>query len=492
MAPSPVSGWRGAGRITRWLRFRLTFSYVIFFALLLAGVGLLFRGVLNSILNDQVSAILEEEWGAVKGYLSIEKQVPTWSFDRDDPEEAFFVERLRKVCLIAGANGQVLEISEEYKLLGAEPPDRIRAAMAANLSGTAIRRSSDGTPYMVRSGMVIDEKRPFYVAIGKSLADNEAILRRFTTYYFALLPAMILACSLLGWFVSKRALSPLTELAQSTEAISGSNLSMRLPQRGAGDELDHLIATFNRMVERLEESFKQTRQFSTDVSHELRTPLTVVRGQLEVALMTADNVEQYRDAIMKSLEDVERLSNTIRALLHLAQAESGQLQLHPLELDLAGLIDTISDHFLILAEAKAVRLSAQGPAPCPIEADRVMMERLVSNLVSNAIKYTPAGGEISLKWSAEGGRIELEVADTGCGIPAAALPHIFDRFYRVPGQDPEKGLGLGLSFAAWIVKAHNGTIDVESRVGAGTRFRIHLNRHFGVTKDSFGSSDLSS
>jgi signal transduction histidine kinase len=208
--------------------------------------------------------------------------------------------------------------------------------------------------------------------------------------------------------------------------------------------------------------------------------------------MTADNVEQYRDAIMKSLEDVERLSNTIRALLHLAQAESGQLQLHPLELDLAGLIDTISDHFLILAEAKAVRLSAQGPAPCPIEADRVMIERLVSNLVSNAIKYTPAGGEISLKWSAEGGRIELEVADTGCGIPPAALPHIFDRFYRVPGQDPEKGLGLGLSFAAWIVKAHNGTIDVESQVGAGTRFRIHLNRHFGVTKDSFGSSDLSS
>ena len=489
MGPSPAVSWRRAGRITRWLRFRLTFSYVIFFALLLAGVGLLFRGVLNSILDDQVSAILEEEWGAVKGYLHIEKQNPTWSFDRDDPEEAFFVERLRKVCLIADASGNVLEVSEEYKQLGPEPPARIRAAMAANLSGSAIRRSSDGTPYMVRSGMVIDEKRPFYVSIGKSLADNEAVLRRFTTYYFSVLPAMILACSLLGWFVSKRALNPLTELALSTEAISGSNLSMRLRQRGAGDELDHLIATFNRMVGRLEESFQQTRQFSTDVSHELRTPLTVIRGQLEVALMTADTVEQYREAIMKSLEDVERLSNTIRALLHLAQAESGQLPLHPVELDLAALIDGISDHFLILAEAKAVRLSCQGPAPCLIEADRVMVERLLSNLISNAIKYTPTGGEITLKWASEGGRVELEVADSGCGIPAEALPHIFDRFYRVPGQDPEKGLGLGLSFAAWIVKAHNGTIDVESRVGQGTRFRIHLNRHFAGPPDSFSSSD---
>lgn len=491
MAPSPGLGWRGVGRITRWLRFRLTFSYVIFFALLLASVGLLFRGVLNSILNDQVSAILEEEWGAVKGYMRIEKQKPLWSFDRDDPEESFFVERLRKICLIADAGGTILEVSEEYKQLGPEKPTQIRSAMAANLSGTAIRRSGDGTPYMVRYGIVIDEKKPFYIAIGKSLADNDAVLARFTTYYFSFLPAMILGCSLLGWFVSKRALIPLTELAQSTDAISGANLSMRLRQRGAGDELDHLISTFNRMVERLEESFKQSRQFSTDVSHELRTPLTVVRGQLEVALMTATNVEQYREAIMKSLEDVERLSNTVRALLHLAQAESGQLRLHPVELDLAALIDTIADHFLILADAKAIRLTTRGPAPCLIEADRVMIERLVSNLVSNAIKYTAQNGEITLAWTAHSDDLLLDVIDTGTGIPPEALPHIFDRFYRVPGQDPEKGLGLGLSFAAWIVKAHNGTIEVQSKVGEGTRFRVHLNRHFGPAIDSFGSPNAS-
>jgi heavy metal sensor kinase len=489
-----------ARRITRGLRFRLTVIYVALFAVILTGVGLFFRGVLDSIQNDQVSALLDEEWAALRAYLKIQRQKNgtlkhVWAFDHEDPEAAMIVERLRRVCLIADSNGTVMEASADYASLGVEQPDEIRGLIAANRVSLSIRPDERGTPYMIRSGVIVDEKKPFFVALGKSLAENQAVLKQFTTYYFSLLPVLILGCCLVGWFASKRALSPVTELAEKTDAISGTSLSLRIPLRGAGDEIDHLISTYNNMVERLEQSFNQTRQFSTDVSHELRTPLTVVRGQLEVALMTANTTDQYRDAIVTALQDVERLSNTVRALLHLSQAESGQLTLQRTEFNLSELAADLSEQFQLLADNERVTLETNLPKNCPISADRVQMERLISNLLSNAVKYTPAGGRILLSAHRIGDEVELLVEDTGQGIPADALPHIFDRFYRVPGQhvDPEKGLGLGLSFVAWIVRAHDGTIDVESTQGVGTRFRIRLPASVPETraelKETYGVGD---
>jgi signal transduction histidine kinase len=249
---------------------------------------------------------------------------------------------------------------------------------------------------------------------------------------------------------------------------------MQIPSRGAGDELDRLIESFNRMMERLSCSFAQIRQFSTDVSHELRTPLTIIRGQLEVALFTAKTTEQYRDAMINALEDVERLSNIIRALLMLSQAESGQLVLKRTSVDLAEAVRDLVEEFQIPAEANGVELVAQLPERCPIMADRIQIDRLLSNLVSNAVKYTPSGGKVRVKLTGPGEEVELVVADNGVGIAPEHLPHIFDRFYRVPSADPEKGLGLGLSFVVWIVRAHGGSIDVDSELGKGTTFTVTL------------------
>src|SRR4029077_5230941 len=158
------------------------------------------------------------------------------------------------------------------------------------------------------------------------------------------------------WLIAGRALTPVLEVAQAAPRICGSNLSLRIPVRLAGDELDYLIETFNRMIERLESSFNQVRQFSTDVSHELRTPITAIRGQLEVALFTAQDEEQNREAILNSLQDVERLSQIVRALLLLSQAESGQVSLHKTRLDLSTTIREIIDQFQIPAEEARIRL----------------------------------------------------------------------------------------------------------------------------------------
>ena len=472
--------------ITRSLRFRLTVSYALFFSVMLIGVGTIYRRNLATSLDTQIRDGLEQEWAAVKGYLRIENDKPIWYYDRDDPDESFIIERLRRVYVVADAQGRVLadtqgnqQISEAYESIGRDSATHIAAVLRSPQPQWEVRKSAKGVPYLVRSGAIYDEnnRKPYFVAVGRSLADNRHILEQFTWTYVAIIPLVIVSGCLLGWFLAARALTPVLEVAQTAQRISGSNLSLRIPSRDAHDELDYLVETFNRMIGRLENSFNQIRQFSTDVSHELRTPITAIRGQLEVALFTASGADQYREAILNALQDIERLSQIVRALLLLSQAESGQLTLQKTRLNLSDLVADVVDQFQIPYEEARVRLTADLPRVCLAEVDRIQIERMVSNLVSNAMKFTPAGGEVRVSLRNDSDGVELAVEDTGCGIPTNHLPHIFDRFYRVPGREasgPERGLGLGLSFVAWIAKAHQGNVRVESSPGKGSRFIVFL------------------
>jgi heavy metal sensor kinase len=479
----PARATRRAPR-KRWLRGlrpRLTLTYIAVFTLLLSFLGLFFSTQLRSIYNQQTRDLLSEEWGAIRGYLRFEKGRPFWAYDPQDPEETFIVERLRRVYLLTDADGRVLEVSAAYQSeIGVDDPVRIRRMVRSAVPIWSVRKSGSGVPFVIRSGPILDEGQRYYLAIGRSHADSNQVVEEFTRNYFVVVPLLVLLGSFIGWLIAGRALKPLDDIAATAQRITGSNLHAQIPLRRAGDELDRLIEAFNRMVERLETSFTQTRQFSTDVSHELRTPLTAIRGQLEVALFTSATAEQYREAIVNALEDTERLSQTIRALLLLSQAESGQLALQKSTFDLAAVAADIVDQFGIPAEGAEVQLTSALDESCFISADRVQMERLISNLLSNAVKYTPTGGNVHVAVECVGDDAEILVADTGVGIAPDHLPHIFDRFYRVPAADGggektvERGLGLGLSFVAWIVKAHEGEIEVQSRVGEGTTFRVRL------------------
>lgn len=462
-------------RFLRSLRFRLALSYVVFFALLLVTLGIVFREVLRNNLEAQVTSVLQEEWGAFKGYLRIDKNGPDWFYDPQDPDETFTVERIRHVYLLADSEGHALQWNN-FPWRGPQFRAEIKAIVNSGQAQFQFRTNDRGEPFLIRSGVVYDErhKTRYYLAIGQSVMQNRRVLHGFTLQYFSLLPVVLAMSGLLGWFLAGRALVPVNSVADAAQRITHSNLDVQIPPRGAGDELDRLIEAFNRMMARLSFSFEQVRQFSTDVSHELRTPLTVIRGQLEVALFTAKTVEQYRDAMVNALEDVERLSNIVRALLLLSQSETGQLVLQKTEVDLAPVLRDRLEEFQIPAEAQGVTLTADLPASSVVIADRIQIERLISNLLSNAIKYTPAGGQIRVALQSEENQVKLIVEDTGVGISPDHLPHIFDRFYRVPSSDSEKGLGLGLSFVAWIVKAHDGTIHVDSEPGKGTRVIVSL------------------
>jgi heavy metal sensor kinase len=494
-------------RISRGLRFRLTASYALFFTVILIGVAFLFHESLASKLNTQVEEKLNDDWGAAKGYLRIEwhpeasTNTASWYYDADDPDEKTTVYDIQKVYLITDQYGHVIqnattkenEISTTYDDLGADPPEEIAKRVKAmveskpNTPGKVtwtIRRNQQGEAFKIRAGVAYAEpyagrtRVPFYVAIGTSLADNEKILRKFTLTYLGMIPGAVILGSFLGWIMAGRALTPVLAVAQTAQRISSSNLSLRIPTRQAGDELDYLVLTFNRMIERLEASFQQMKQFSADVSHELRTPITAIRGQLEVALFTAKTTEQYREAMFNALQDVDRLSQIVRALLLLSQAESGQLVLQKSRLNLCQLVEDLVEQFQIPAEEARVSLTADLPAECIVEVDRVQIERMITNLLSNALKFTGKGGSVRVGVRPLADQVEVTVEDTGRGIAPEYLPHIFDRFYRVPGSGtaptPEQGLGLGLSFVAWIVKAHHGKIEVDSTPGQGTRFTIKL------------------
>ena len=470
-------------KITRTLRFRLTAAYTVIFTLVLAAAGMLFRQTLKSSLETQAQELLKADWAAMKGFVVFHPEY-RWDNDPTDPDETLAVERIRYgIFMIADRSGKPIEVPTGYEELGVDSPEHIREVVRGHRPPQfSYKYTPSGVKVLIRSGIVYDEKAkprvPYFVSIGHNLSLGEDLLRTFTTLQLWFIPVMAVAGCIVGWIMAGLTLRPVLAVAQTAQRITGSNLSLRIPARGAGDELDYLILTLNRMIERLESSFQQVRQFSTDVSHELRTPITAIRGQLEVAMFTAKTPEQYREAILNALQDIERLSQIVRALLLLSQAESGQVVLQKQRLDLADTARDIVDQFQIPAEEQRVRLEADLPHECPIDADRVQIERMLSNLLSNAVKFTPAGGSVRVTLRQDGDELELVVADTGCGIPTEALPHIFERFYRVRGKEeessPEKGLGLGLSFVAWIVKAHGGEIHVESKPGEGSRFIVRL------------------
>jgi heavy metal sensor kinase len=496
-------------RLFRGLRFQLTASYALFFAVVLIGVTGFFGERLRKTLNDQSQEYLNQEWRTMKGYLHIDRLTysapfkANWNYDADDSDESASVFAIQKVYFVADAEGHVLDEvinatdsnapaeSSTYEDLGVDTPAviarRVHDALATGRPNAPVfvtRYSKHGEPFLIRYGVVFDdphftsERTPFYVAICTSLEPNRKIMAGFTWIYAGVFPASVILGLVMGWIVAGRALRPVRDVAQTAQRISGSNLSLRIPSRQAGDELDYLILTFNRMIERLEASFQQMKQFSTDVSHELRTPITAIRGQLEVALFTAKTTEQYREAMFNALQDIDRLSQIVRALLLLSQAESGQLALQKSRLNLCEALQDLVEQFQIPAEAAAIHLTADLPGECFADVDRVQIERMATNLLSNAIKFTPENGSVRVRLRQYEDRIEIAVEDTGRGIPTEHLPHIFDRFYRVPGSgtapSPEQGLGLGLSFVAWIVKAHEGKIEVESTPGKGTRFLITL------------------
>lgn len=314
------------------------------------------------------------------------------------------------------------------------------------------------------------------IVVGYPLTEIEQTLGELFATLKIGLPLVLVVAVLGGYWLARYSLRQVDVLTKTAQDITARHLNVRLPMPPVNDEIARLTATLNDMIARLEQSFQQIQQFTSDASHELRTPLAILIGELELMLRRPHTVEEYQAALASALEEVVRLSKVVEGLLELSRAESGQVEIEHELVDLSQLIADVCEDFELLAAEHDLRLDCDIPQFVRIVGDRARLRQVLINLLDNAVKYTPAGGTIRVAVAVEQPWVHLRISDTGIGIPAEDIPFIFDRFYRVDKARSRKvgGTGLGLAIVRWIVEAHGGSINVESTEGVGTTFHLRL------------------
>jgi heavy metal sensor kinase len=321
----------------------------------------------------------------------------------------------------------------------------------------------------------VGERRIGVLQVGTSMSVADDTRRNLSNIMLGSSLVSVLLAALLSWTILGRALSPLRAITESVDQINrADDLSRRIPQRMlSNDEISEMVESFNQTLERLESLFTSQQRFLADVSHELRTPLTVIKGNVDLMR----RMKQIDEESLNSIDqEAGRLTRLVGGLLMLAQAESGKLSLtfRPLQLD--ALLVEVFQEMRVLAGSK-VHVHLKEIDQLEVVADRDRIKQVLLNLTSNAIQYTPQGGDVFLSLAKANDQARLVVSDTGPGIPAEDLPHIFERFYRAEKsrtRSRTSGFGLGLSIAHWIVEHHGGRIEVESKDGKGTTFVIWL------------------
>ncbi len=320
----------------------------------------------------------------------------------------------------------------------------------------------------------------YTLVVLQSLHPQHEMLEDIRNTFLWAIPVALLVASLGGYVLARKSLAPVAAMATQARGMGAANLHARLAVLNPRDELGELAVTFNQLLERLEESFERQKRFMADASHELRTPVAILHGETEVTLSRADrSPEEYRETLGILKDESQRLARIVEDLFTLTRADAGQ---YPLQLQSVYLDELAADvlrRSRSLATAKKITLSAAIEPELPIEADEALLRRMLLNLLDNAIKYTPEGGQISLECRRQGDDYTLSVNDTGTGIPAELQARIFERFFRADkarsrAEGDSAGAGLGLSIARWIAEAHHGCLELTKSDSTGTTFTAWL------------------
>ena len=313
----------------------------------------------------------------------------------------------------------------------------------------------------------------YTVEVGAPTTGIETMLAQLVRQLLLGLPIVALVAVGGGYLLVGRALAPVEQITRKAEQITQHNLSDRLPALRTADELECLSRSLNLMIARLEDALLNSKRFVADASHELRTPLTVLRSELE-SLVASNHATP--ETLGSLLEEVERLAQIVERLFALSRLDAGEAQAEWVPFNLAELAATTADQMNLMAEDKGITVTCGPAAEIIVQGDRARLKQVVVNLLDNAIKYTPNGGSIRLTARSQNNHAILEVADTGIGISAEALPHVFERFFRVDQArtGDAGGAGLGLAIVKSICAAHGAEVEVESRPGQGSLFRVKL------------------
>jgi heavy metal sensor kinase len=461
--------------VTLTLRARLAVIATIVSGLLLGGLSVVSYNVLARWLDEDVTTRLTELTDGLHGYLRFDGDAPTVEYNMNDSDQASFVhEATRYYQVYDSATGRLLVQSPDIAPLGLS----LTRGEIVLLLATS-QPSDITTPYgrlrIVNSPIAGPGGRTYLLQVGVSLRALDAALSRYRDLLLVLTPLSLLLAAAGAWWLSGFALAPLTRAAFAARDIDIATLGRRLPTRGVKDELEDMTLAFNETLGRLERSIGEMRQFSTALAHELRTPLAALRGEIELALRATRDVD-LQQSLASQIEDIDRLTRLIEHVLTLARAESGQIPLSFGAVDLGELASSLVETLEPVANARTIALRCEPASGVVALGDAGWLERLVLNLIDNAMKFTREGGCVIVRVSRHGERACLEVADTGIGMTPDVVAHVFERFYQAdPSRSsPSGGAGLGLSLVKWIVDRHHGTVSVESTPEKGSTFRVAL------------------
>jgi heavy metal sensor kinase len=313
--------------------------------------------------------------------------------------------------------------------------------------------------------------------MGAPADDAVETLSLFRSYLLMFAPLLLLVAAGGGYWLSRRALSPVDALVRTARDIGGANLNSRLQKLETGDELQRLSDTLNEMLGRIETAFLRITEFTADASHELRTPVSLIRTEAELALRRSRGEAEYKEALRHILLESERTTALIEQLLSVARADSGRETLHMQPVDLRQTLRSVVDGWQQVATLRSLQFSASiATNDSVVMGDEAALRRVADILLDNALKYTPSPGSVKLTLEQKGESAIIAVQDSGLGIAEEDQPKIFERFYRVDKARSREqgGAGLGLAIAQWIVSQHHGSIVVESRPGQGATFRVEL------------------
>jgi heavy metal sensor kinase len=429
-------------------------------------------------LDADATANLHELAAGIHGYLRFDSGAPELMFDRDDPEQAAFVrEATRYYQIFEADSGRQVFQSEALAPLGLHfTPEEVRAFRdRASLTDFA---TDFGRVRISNSLAAAPWGETYLLQVGVSLDAVDHTLEQFFDLLLWTVPVGLGAAVLAGRWTASLALAPLSRLAGSTRAIDIHVLERRLPVPGTGDELDEVAHAFNDALARVERAIGEMRQWSAALAHELRTPLTALRAEIETAMRRSEAGEGGRlgGELASQLEEIDKLKRIIDQLLTLARAEAGEIAIARDRVDLGALCSSLLDQLDLVAQARSITLDYELAEDVAVNGDRGWLERLLLNLVDNAIKFTPDGGRVTVQLIREESTAALEVRDSGIGIDPELVPHIFERFFRAdPSRSPAaEGAGLGLALVKWIADQHQGTIAVDSTPGRGSAFTVRL------------------
>jgi heavy metal sensor kinase len=450
------------------IKFRFTIWYLLVLAVLLCALSTGVYFYLSRSLYNSLDSSLELRSTQLERLPDI--------IDSIRREE--FQEELGEIVLLCFYSGDELVMVSPRDVSITLSDEFVEEAIAGKSSFTTIQTTEGeglrllAVPFTPGPGV---NPEPAALVIGHSTKEIEQALDRLVRILIIAVPLTLVLAGAGGVFLARRALKPVDEIAQTARAIEESDLSQRIKVR-TKDELGRLASTLNQMIERLEKAFKRQREFTGDASHELRAPLAVIQAESTLALHKERSVADYQQSLETIAQEAERMSVIIGQLLTLARADAGKEQLAFEAVDLGQLIGDLSSHVETLCQEKGLEFHWSQKDTLVTRGDKARLREMFLNLLDNAIRYTPTGGKVSVSLRREGQMAIVAVTDTGIGIPADELPHIFERFYRVDKarSRSDGGSGLGLAICKHITEVHGGRIEVESQVGKGSTFSVYL------------------